>query len=136
MKTAGGVDPIIETEKQMKIAIESNDGVNIASPYNLLKSFMIFEVDDENKTLKPDTICESAKLKSRLRLVQSIAESKNIMRELSDCSTVISHNLSRPLLNRLQSSGVDVFITFRNRIDDAVGQYLRDKFIHENTGGN
>jgi predicted Fe-Mo cluster-binding NifX family protein len=120
----------------MKIAIESNDGINIASPFNLLKSFMIFEVDEENKTLEPDTLRESVKLKSRLRLVQNINESKNIIRELSDCSTVISHNLSRPLLNRLQSSGVDVFITFRNRIDDAVGQYLRDKLIHQNMGGN
>jgi predicted Fe-Mo cluster-binding NifX family protein len=120
----------------MKIAIESNDGINIASPFNLLKNFIIFEVDEENKSLKPDTICKPANLKSRLRLVRNIAESRNIMRELSDCSTVISHNLSRPLLNKLQSSGVDVFITFRNRIDDAVRQYFKDKLIHENTGGN
>lgn len=120
----------------MKIAIESNDGVNIASPFNLFKSFMIFEFDEESKLLKSGTPGVPANLRSRLKLVRNIAESKNIIGELSDCSTVISHNLSRPLLNRLQSSGVDVFITFRNRIDDAVGQYLRDKLIHENTGGN
>jgi predicted Fe-Mo cluster-binding NifX family protein len=120
----------------MKIAIESHDGVNIASPFNLFKSFMIFEFDEESKLLKSDTPCASANLRSRMKLVRNIAESKNIIRELSDCSTVISHNLSRPLLNRLQNLGVDVFITFRNRIDDAVGQYLRDKLIHENTGGN
>jgi len=120
----------------MKIAIESNDGVNIASPFNLFKNFMIFEVDEENKLLKSDTSGVPTNIKNRIKLVRNIAESKNILRELSDCSTVISHNLSRPLLNRLQSSGVDVFITFRNRIDDAVGQYLRDKLLHENSGGN
>lgn len=31
----------------MKIAVESNNGVNIASPFNLLKNFMVFEVNEK-----------------------------------------------------------------------------------------
>ena len=50
---------------------------------------------------------------------------------MDDCSTVISHGLDRPVLNNLRKSGVDVYITFKNRIDDAVEQYLKDKIIHD-----
>jgi hypothetical protein len=31
----------------MKIAVESNDGVNISSPYNLIPNFMVYEVDEK-----------------------------------------------------------------------------------------
>jgi len=115
----------------MKIAIESNDGINIASPFNLLKSFMIFEVNEESKAQNINTSGVYANMKGRLKLIRNIVETKNIMRELSDCSTVISHNLSKPLLNKLQGSGVEVFITFQNKIDDAIRQYLNDKIIHK-----
>ncbi len=54
-----------------------------------------------------------------------------MLSELGDCSTIISHGLSRPLLNNLKKSGVDVYITFQNRIDGALNQYLEDKSIHE-----
>ena len=40
------------------------------------------------------------------------------------------------MLNRFQKAGVEVYITFKNRIEDAVGQYLKDKMIHEFTEGD
>jgi predicted Fe-Mo cluster-binding NifX family protein len=115
----------------MKIAVDSNDGINVASPFNLLKNFMVFEVDEQSDPINVKIYNITGSKKNSLKPIRNVSESKNMIRELSDCSTVISHCLDRPLLNNLQSSGVDVYITFRNRIDDAVGQYLNDKIIHK-----
>ena len=106
----------------MKIAVESNDGINIASPNNLLKNFLVFEVGDKNDLLDHD---------NKLKLVRSIEKTKNFERELGNCSAVISHGLNRLLLNNLRRSGIDVYITFQNRIADALNQYFKDIIIHQ-----
>ena len=115
----------------MKIAVESNDGVNISSPYNLLPNFMVYEVDEKNVQINNKTSVTLMNNKSRLRPVKNISKTKNMVRDLGDCSTIISHGFCRPLLNNLRRSGVDVYITFQNRIDQALNQYLKDKSIHE-----
>ena len=115
----------------MKIAVESNDGVNISSPYNLLSNFMVYEVDEKNVQINNKTSVTLMNNKSRLRSIKNISKTKNMVRDLGDCSTIISHGFCRPLLKNLSRSGVDVYITFQNRIDQALNQYLKDKSIHE-----
>lgn len=53
-----------------------------------------------------------------------------MLKELGECSSVISHGFNRSLLKNLRKAGVDVYITFQNRIDDAVESYLKDNMIH------
>jgi len=115
----------------MKIAVESNDGINIASPFNLLKNFMVFEVAGKSVPLNINALSDELIDKNQLKQIKNISKTANIASELSECSTVISHGLNRPLLNNLRKSGVDVFITYQVRIDDALNQYLKDKSIHE-----
>jgi len=115
----------------MKIAVESNDGINIASPFNLLKNFMVFEIDGKSDLKDLSTSGTQLNHKNQMKHIRNISKTTNIASELSDCSTVISHCLNRPLLNNLRSSGVDVFITYQDRIDDALKQYLKNKMIHE-----
>jgi predicted Fe-Mo cluster-binding NifX family protein len=115
----------------MKIAVDSNDGINIASPFNLLKNFMVFEVGGGNDPLNFGAPRTQSNNKNKLKQIKNISKTVNIASELSECSTVISHGLNRPLLNNLRKSGVDVFITYQARIDDALNQYLKDKSIHE-----
>ncbi len=115
----------------MKIAVDSNDGINIASPFNLLKNFMVFEVGGINDPLNFSAPRAQSNNKNKLKHIRNISKTANIESELSDCSTVISHCLNRPLLNKLRKSGVDVFITYQDRIDDALNQYIKDKSIHE-----
>jgi len=114
----------------MKIAVESDDGINIASHFNLLKNFMVFEVDCKGDLINLRVPESTRDRKKRLKLVRRISESKNIMNELSKCSTVISHCLNRPFVNNLRKSGVDVYITFKDKVDDALNQYFKDEFIH------
>ena len=114
----------------MKIAVESNDGINIASPYNLLKNFMVFEIEETSTPMNCETL--GAMLNNRqLKPIKNISKANQMLTELCECSTIITHNLSKPLLNKLQGSGVDVFITYQNRINDALNQYLKDRMIHE-----
>ena len=115
----------------MKIAVESNDGINLASPFNLLKSFMVFEVDEKSNLINLSVPGAQSNNKNKLKHIRNISNTSNISSELSDCSTVISHCLNRPLLNNLRRSGVDVFITYQDRIKDALNQYLKDKRIHD-----
>jgi predicted Fe-Mo cluster-binding NifX family protein len=120
----------------MKIAVETNDGVKLSSPFSLLQSNMVYEVDDRSK-LKDLTTAEiKADGKRRLRLVRRINDTNNLIKELGDCSSIISHNLNRTMLNTLQKSGVEVYNTFKDKIEDAVLQYLKDKMIYEYTEGN
>lgn len=120
----------------MKIAVDSNDGINIASPFNLFQNFMVFEFNEKSESVNQVKSVIKHDRQKRLKLIKSISNTKNILRELDDCRTIISHNLNRPMLNRLQKAGIEVYITFKNRIEDAVGQYLRDKMIHEFTEGD
>ncbi len=115
----------------MKIAVDSNDGINIAAPFNVLKNFMVFEVGGKNDPLNFCAPRVQSNNKNKLKHIRNISKTANIESELSDCTTVISHCLNRPLLNNLRRSGVDVFITYQSRIDDAFNQYIKDKRIHE-----
>ncbi len=115
----------------MKIAVESNNGVNIASPFNLLKNFMVFEINEKSDLVNLSTPGAKLNNKNQLKHIKNISKTANIESELTGCSTVISHCLNRPLLNNLQKSGVDVFITYQTRVDDALNQYLNDKIIHD-----
>lgn len=118
-------------EIKMKIAVESNDGVNIASPFNLLKNFMVFEVEGKSNPINLRDSGVQLNHENQLNHIKNICKSKNMVRELEDCSTVISHSLNRPLLNKLRKSEVDIYITFKSRVDEALNQYLKDKSIHE-----
>ena len=115
----------------MKIAVESNDGINIASPNNLLKNFFVFEVDEKRNQKKIRGLKFRTNLECKLKLIKSISKTKNMMKELGDCSSVISHGFNRSLLNDLRKAGIDVYITFQNRIYDAVERYLEDYIIHK-----
>ncbi len=106
----------------MKIAVDSNDGINIAPSYNSFHNYMVFEFNEKTKLINHE---------DKLKLVKSIDRTENIERELHDCSAVISHCLNKPLFNYLRRSGVDVYITFKDKVDDALDQYFKDEFIHK-----
>lgn len=120
----------------MRIAVESKDGVKLASPYNSQMNFMVFEIDEKSDPVSIKTIESDGRRKNRFKFLRNISNAKNMLSELAGCSTVISHNLNRGLLEKLHKSGVDVYITFQNKIDDAISQYFKDKMIHKYLAGN
>ncbi|RKY95835.1 MAG: hypothetical protein DRQ13_06575 [Ignavibacteriae bacterium] len=107
----------------MKIAIESNDGVTIKSPFVQTTGYLIYDVEQSGikgtefrkSTTKPKTVGDDAKLPVMV----------------NDCGTVISRGMNRGNLQSLKEKGIDVFITFKLSARDAVKFYLKESIINK-----
>jgi predicted Fe-Mo cluster-binding NifX family protein len=115
----------------MKIAIESNDGETINSPFDKIKGYLVFDVEDagikETKYIKLQTTAEKTK-------TVSTGKNKNISKKsftLENCGTIITRGMDNKHLTEFKEKGVEVFITFNTRAKDAVRAYLRERLINE-----
>ena len=115
----------------MKIAIESNDGETINSPFDKPKGYLVFDVEDtgikETKYIKLQT---SGKKPGSV----SPGKTKQINKQsfpLKDCRTIITRGMDNKHRTELKENGVDVFITFNTRAKDAVRAYLRERLINK-----
>ena len=115
----------------MKIAIESNDGDTINSPFDKPKGYLVFDVGDTGiKDIKYIKLQTSGK-KSETVLP---GRTKNINRQsfpLEDCCTIITRGMDSKHRVEFKEKGVDVFITFNTRAKDAVRAYLRERLINK-----
>jgi len=110
----------------MKIAIESNDGVTIKSPFIPTKGYVVYDV-------KESDIVASEYRESNLRVKKPSGEKvivpTKVRSLLSDCSTIITRGMDRSNLDVLKHEGMDVFITFKTSAKDAVKLYMRELLI-------
>ncbi len=113
----------------MKIAIESNDGVTIKSPFIPTKGYVVYDV-------KESDIVASEYRESNLRVKKPSGEKvimpTKVRSLLSDCSTIITRGMDRSNLDVLKEGGLDVFITFKTSAKDAVKLYMRELLITNN----
>jgi len=110
----------------MKIAIESNDGVTIKSPFLPTKGYVIYDIDESdivNSEYRESNL--RSKLKSGGREDVSIKSSS----VLNDCSAIISRGMDRSNLDIFKKEGMDVYITFKTSTKDAVRLYMRELII-------
>jgi predicted Fe-Mo cluster-binding NifX family protein len=115
----------------MKIAIESNDGETINSPFDKIKGYLVFDVEDadikETKYIKLQTTGKKSE-------TVSPCKNKKISRQsfsLENCGTIITRGMDNKHLAEFKERGVDVFITFNTRAKDAVRAYLRERLINQ-----
>ena len=110
----------------MKIAIESNDGTTIKSPFIPTKGYVVYDI-------KESDIVASEYRKSNRRVKKPSGEKviapTKVRSLLNDCSTIISRGMDRSNLNVLKQEGMDVFITFKTSTKDAVRLYMRELLI-------
>ena len=109
----------------MKIAIESNDGVTIKSPFMQTRGYLVYDISEsdiigyeyrESKERRSPVIGDSIQL-------------RNFQALLKDCKTVISRGMDRSNLKQFKQKGIDVFITFKTSAKDAVRLYLKELMI-------
>ncbi len=105
----------------MKIAVESNDGVTIKSPFIRSKGYLVFNVDESNITGY-----EYREAEEEVRKIQG-----NPL--LDDCGAIISRGMDRTNLRMLKEKGIDVFITFKTSAKDALKVYLKESLINTNS---
>ena len=110
----------------MKIAIESNDGETINSPFDKPKGYLVFDVEDTG-------IKDTKYIKLKTSKTVSPGMTKNINRQsfpVEDCCTIITRGMDNKHRTELKEKGFDVFITFNTRAKDAVRAYLRERLIN------
>lgn len=112
----------------MKIAIESNDGETLNSPFCKTRGYIICDIDNASitstKYVKIKSGYENLEVGSKRRTLR-----KNIF-SLSDCRTVITRGMARNSLKDLKENGIDVFVTFNTRAKDALSAYLKERLLN------
>jgi predicted Fe-Mo cluster-binding NifX family protein len=110
----------------MKIAIESNDGVTIKSPFLPTKGYVIYDIDASD--IVKSEYRESSLKNSQKNDERKIASIKSNTL-LNDCSAIISRGMDRSNLDIFKKEGMDVYITFKTSTKDAVRLYMRELLI-------
>ncbi|MCW8804824.1 MAG: hypothetical protein OQK56_00055 [Ignavibacteriaceae bacterium] len=106
----------------MKIAIESNDGVTIKSPFLPTKGYVVYDVDESDIVAT-----EYRKSKKSFEQKETISDKSHSL--LNDCSAIISRGMDRSNVDIYKKEGMDVFITFKTSTKDAVRLYMRELLI-------
>jgi len=109
----------------MKIAIESNDGVTIKSPFARTTGYLVYDI--EQSGIKGT---EYRKTGRESMTVSPVAKPPAMV---NDCKTVISRGMNRGNLQSLKKRGIDVFITFKLSARDAVKFYLKENLLNSKT---
>ncbi len=109
----------------MKIAIESNDGVTIKSPFVRTTGYLVYDVEQSGITGT-----EFRKTAPKEKTVNPVTK---LPAMVNDCKTVISRGMNRGNLQSLKEKGIDVFITFKLSARDAVKFYLKENLINSKT---
>jgi predicted Fe-Mo cluster-binding NifX family protein len=107
---------------KMKIAIESNDGVTIKSPFIHTRGYLVYDINESD--IIGYEYRESKEGRSRQKEDSSVLKGTQSL--LKDCKTVISRGMDRNNLTLFKQKGIDVFITFKTSAKDAVRLYLKE----------
>ena len=113
----------------MRIAIESNDGVHLSSPFHFKKNFIIYEVVEESLPISISSKNIPIGRADQIKPIQKLINANNMVTELSNCSALISRGLNEKLLNNFKKVGVDFYITFQDKVKEALQIYLKNKML-------
>lgn len=103
----------------MKIAIESNDGITIKSPFIKTKGYLVYDIDESH-------INGFEYRQARSQKKKEASLSLHPHSALDDCKTIISRGMDRIELQSFKDEGKDVFITFKTAAKDAVRLYMNE----------
>lgn len=117
----------------MKIAVASDDNINLALHFGRTKGFILFDVADK-------------KIKSRHYLENTFTghahghhfedkkhhhSHRGVLEALNDCQVIISHGMGRRMMDDLLDAGKEVFITSASSAQHAVDSYLKGKLENQ-----
>lgn len=111
----------------MKIAIESNDGITIKSPFLRTMGYLVYDIEESR--INSYEYRKAIKLKKNLKGSQ-VPVSANLHSFLDDCKTIISRGMNREELQTFRQEGKEVFITFKTSARDAVRLYMQELLLN------
>jgi len=103
----------------VKVAVASDDGVKIAKHFGKSMGFKIFEIK-ENKILSDEY---------RQNIGKNTGECGScnhsvIIKNLSDCSIVISYGMGFNIYNDLLDNNIRAIVTDVETVDDAINKFI------------
>jgi len=101
----------------MKIAVESNDGETIKSPFADTKGYIIYDVTEDST------------LKTSYSKVGKKTSSKKT-NPLHQCSTIITRGMDKKNIEQLKNNGIDIFVTFKTSAESALSSYMKERLIN------
>lgn len=111
----------------MKIAIPSNDNLNISNHFGKTKGFVICEIDTNNiikKEYKQNTFTGHAQGLHHDN--EHDHSHQGIFKAIGDCQTVIAGGMGKRLYNDFEKNNIKVFVTKETNIDDALKSFMND----------
>lgn len=112
----------------MKIAIESNDGKTIKSPFLPTKGYVVYDVDESDIV---GTEYRESELPNKETAGGKVTITEKSHSMLNDCSAIISRGMDRSSVDIYKKEGMEVFITFKTSAKDAVRLYLREQLLSD-----
>jgi len=109
----------------MKIAIESNDGVTIKSPFLPTRGYVVYDVNESD--IVGTEYRESSAQREMAGKNKPVAVKQNTL--LNDCSAIITRGMDRSNVDIFKKEGMDVFITFKTSTKDAVKIYMKELLV-------
>jgi predicted Fe-Mo cluster-binding NifX family protein len=110
----------------MKIAIPTNDGLNITSNTKFLKGFKTFEIS-EGKVLKESFITG---IQTAHPVLASLGSSEHsiadnpLLEAIHDCKIVISNGLDKNLFEDLMRAHKEVYVTEASDVRAAIRRFI------------
>lgn len=120
----------------MKIAIASDDQVQISGHFGRTKGFLIFSIE-ENKISQKEYVLNNFTGHAQGHHHDGEHDHSHqhshggILEALKDCEIVISRGMGRRLLIDFESVGKEVFVTNVVNADEAVENYLNGNLHHD-----
>jgi len=116
-----------------KVAMSSDDKVNIAGHFGRTKGFLIFDVQGEkveNKIYVENNFTGHAQGHHHDHQHGHQHSHGGILQSLKDCKVIIAHSMGRRLLVDFETYNKEVIVTDTSNADEAVDQYLKGVLGH------
>ena len=111
----------------VRIAIPTNDGINISGHFGRTKGFRIISIENNNiikDELKNNTFTGHAQGQHNQNNGHQSHSHDGILSALAGCDTVIANGMGRKLYNDLKNASLSVFITKEKQIAQAMDLFL------------
>lgn len=116
----------------MKIAVASDDNINLALHFGRTKGFIIYTIDNrevQSREFLKNTFTGHAH-GHQFDDKGHHHSHRGVLSALKDCQVVISHGMGRRMMEDFQHTGKEVFITSSASAEDAVNSYLKGQLEH------
>lgn len=115
----------------MNIIVVTNDGINISSPFSSKYHYKLFEIDRKELDLNSNKISELINKTEDFSRMIGETELFEILNSDKKKTVLITNNLSPHIFKQLRDSGVEIYITFKKSVNEALYQYYSDWFVND-----